>query len=212
MWVSVVFDRYSDRYEAWFDNHPEAYLAEVRALRELMPATDRAVEIGVGTGRFAAPLGIRIGVDPSLAMARPARKRGVRVVLGVGESLPFPDSTFELTLLVTTVCFLDDIRRAFLEVRRVLQPKGNVLVGLVDRESPLGKLYMERRGESVFYSAARFYSVEEIVGLLQQAGFKAFEYRQTLFGIPEETLASEPVRSGYGDGGFVVLRGSVSGG
>jgi hypothetical protein len=76
MWVSEPSDRYPDRYEAWFDKHRQAYLAEVRAVRDLMPAADLGVEIGVGTGRFAALPGIRIGVDPFLAMVQTARKRG----------------------------------------------------------------------------------------------------------------------------------------
>jgi len=212
MWVSDSFDQHAIRYEAWFEKHQNAYQAEVRALTQLMPATAVAVEIGVGTGRFAVPLGIRLGVDPSSAMLLRARERGVEAVLGVGEHLPFADSSFDLVLMVTTVCFLDDVRRAFLETHRILRPRGSIIVGLVDRESPVGKQYQERQSESVFYRLATFFSVDDIVSLLRCAGFQAFEHRQTLFGAPTETPASEPVKSGYGEGSFAVVRALSSGG
>lgn len=174
-----------------------------------MPSTERAIEIGVGTGRFAIPLGIRYGVDPSRPMLQLARARGLEVAVAVGEALPFLNSSFDATLMVTTVCFLADTKLAFLEARRILRPKGCIILGLVDRTSPLGSVYLERRDESVFYRVAEFYSVEEIVGHLTLAGFHGFEYRQTLFGPPAETPSSEPVKSGYGEGSFVVIRGSV---
>jgi hypothetical protein len=50
-----VFDRYAERYDAWFERHPHHYEAELRALRALMPKLTFGIEIGVGTGRFAVP-------------------------------------------------------------------------------------------------------------------------------------------------------------
>jgi SAM-dependent methyltransferase len=138
-----------------------------------------------------------------------ARRRGVEVVIGAGEALPFPDSSFDLALMVTTVCFLDDSHRAFLEARRILRPNGLIIVGFVDKDSALGRVYLERREESVFYRQARFYTVEEIVRGLKLAGFHGFEYRQTLAGPPSETPPSEPVEKGYGRGSFVVVRASA---
>lgn len=49
----------------------------------------------MGSGRFAAPLGIRLGLDPSKKMGKFAKKRGKKVIKGVGESLPFHDSHFD---------------------------------------------------------------------------------------------------------------------
>jgi SAM-dependent methyltransferase len=209
MWASDPFDQHTSRYEAWFLKHRNAYEAEVRAVRQLVPSTERAIEIGVGTGRFAIPLGIRFGMDPSRPMLRLARARGLEVAMAVGEALPFPDSSFDAVLMVTTVCFPADVHLAFLEARRVLRPGGCIVLGLVDRTSPLGSIYLERRDESVFYRVAEFYSVEEIVDHLTLAGFHGFGYRQTLFDPPEETPSSEFVKSGYGEGSFAVVRGWV---
>lgn len=42
---------------------------------------------------------------------------------------------------------------------------------------------------------------------MRQAGFKEFVFRQTIFGILSETNQDEPVKSGYGEWSFVVIRG-----
>ena len=59
------FDSQIDRYERWFEEHPFAYQSELRAVQELLPKDGRGIEIGGGTGRFAGPLGIRYGIEPS---------------------------------------------------------------------------------------------------------------------------------------------------
>jgi SAM-dependent methyltransferase len=205
-----AFNQSAERYEAWFRKNWDAYQAEVRALKELMPAVGNAVEIGVGSGRFAVPLGVRFGVDPSLVMLRIARGRGIDAVMGVGEALPFVNACFDMTLMVTTVCFLDDIDHAFREARRILRRDGGIIVGFVDRASPLGQTYLRQRDESLFYRAAQFYTVKEIVRSLRQVGFHKFDFRQTLFAPPAETTPTEPVTIGYGDGSFIVIRATLT--
>lgn len=201
-----AFDRNVDAYEQWFVDHPLAYVSELHAVRELLPPGD-GIEIGAGTGRFAAPLGIRKGIEPSRPMAEVARKRGVEVVSGVAENLPFKDAEFGFALMVTTVCFLDDLDLAFREAHRVLRPGGAFLVGFVDRESALGREYLSRRDRSVFYKDATFYSVDELVARMTRAGFSEFAFRQTLFRPLPEMNDVEPVKEGYGEGSFVVARG-----
>jgi len=200
------FEKYVDKYEAWFDRNQAAYQSELEALRTLLPKNGKGLEVGVGTGRFAAPLGVRVGVDPSPAMAKVAMERGIEVRFGVGENLPCKDSSFDFILLVTTICFLDDVSAALREAYRVLTAGGYILVGFINRESLLGKAYEKRKQESEFYRDATFLSVDEVVIHLQRAGFRDFVFRQTIFQNPEEMKQPDPVRPGYGEGSFVVVR------
>jgi SAM-dependent methyltransferase len=199
------FDKNVERYEAWFLENPLAYVSELRAVRELLPPGE-GVEVGIGTGRFAAPLGVRRGVEPSRPMAELARNKGIDVTIGVAENLPYGDGEFDFCLMVTTVCFLDDRELAFREAHRVLKSGGSFIIGFVDRESLLGREYLKRKDESEFYKAATFYSVPEITAHLEQAGFGHFEFRQTLFRPLGELQEVEPVKEGHGKGSFVVVR------
>ena len=63
-----VFDKNAEAYDAWFEEHEAYYQLELEAIRQLMPKIGKGVEIGVGTGRFAKPLGIEMGIEPSSAM------------------------------------------------------------------------------------------------------------------------------------------------
>ncbi len=198
------FERHAEAYEQWFERNAERYASELEAVRRLMPGDGTgALEVGVGSGRFAAPLGIRRGVEPSRAMARRAVERGIRVCAGVAERLPFLDERFGLVLMVTTICFVDDLPRSLREARRVLKPGGRVLLGFVDRESGLGRRYERRRAESRFYREATFYSATEVRSRLEEAGFVLAGSAQTL--MPGEPSAT--VRDGFGEGAFVVLEG-----
>jgi SAM-dependent methyltransferase len=200
--LTEPFDQFRDAYEEWFVRNHESYLLELDALRQLMPSGfSSSLEVGVGTGLFAQPLGIGTGVEPSPAMAEFARNRGIKVFHGVAESLPFPDSSFDLLLMVTTVCFVDDALSAFSEARRVLTAGGCILVGFVDRESDLGQRYQENRHGSRFYRDATFYSVTEVISLLERAGLSIAETRQTL--IDGEAGA---ILDGWGRGAFVVIK------
>jgi SAM-dependent methyltransferase len=201
------FQRYTGQYEDWFSDHRWVYEAELKAVKALIPESDRGLEVGVGTGRFAKPLGIKTGLEPSVRMRKIARHRGIKVLAGVAENLPFGDGKFDWVLMVTTVCFLDDIHQAFLEAHRVLANDGFFIAGIVDRNSPIGQQYLKHQNESVFYKLATFFSVDEVVKIMRQAGFIDFRFRQTIFQGLSEIDDKEPVEPGYGEGSFVAIRG-----
>ncbi len=201
------FETHTNKYEEWFDKHPDIYQSELRALKALLPKSNAGIEIGVGTGRFAAPLGITIGVEPSKAMGQVARKRGIDVITGVAEALPFAEAQFDFALMVTTICFLNDIDASFREAYRVLRPEGALIIGFIDRNSRLGKIYQEKKKDNVFYKDATFYSVDEVVSRLQEAKFRDFTFVQTLFEEMHNDAGRQPFREGYGEGSFIGVKG-----
>jgi len=201
------FQIHAQKYDEWYDKNPLIYQSELEAVKELLPRGGKGLEVGVGSGRFAGPLKIKWGLDPSLEMGEIARKRGVKFVQGMAESLPFSDLEFDYILMVTTICFLDDIEKALLEANRVLKPNGSIIIGFIDAGSPLGHFYQEHKGESTFYQQARFYSVKEVTHHLEKAHFKDFQLRQTLSKSPVVVTDREPVKEGHSEGSFIVVRG-----
>jgi SAM-dependent methyltransferase len=140
-------------------------------------------------------------------MAALARARGIEVVDAVAESLPFDDDAFDLVLMVTTICFLDDMERAFDEAHRVLDAGGHLVVGLLDRETRLGRAYEARKAESEFYRHARFRSSDEVIAALARSGFGDLTTVQTIFDTPGESGRPPRVDTGHGEGLFAVVRG-----
>jgi SAM-dependent methyltransferase len=200
------FDKYACRYEEWFEINPHVYHSELIAIKELLPSSGDGIEIGIGSGRFAKPLGISVGIEPSRKMREMAHQRGLYAIDGVAEDLPFPDCRIDFILMVTTICFLDNIEIALSEIFRVLKPGGSLIIGIIDKDSPVGKTYLKMKHKNPFYQVADFYSVDEVISFLQKAGFRYFACRQTIFNDPSTIESFEPIKEDYGDGSFVAIK------
>ncbi len=200
------FEEHVDQYEDWFEKNYWVYQSELQAVKELLPKQGNGIEIGVGSGRFADPLGIRLGVEPSPKMRALAKARGIEVIDGVAEDILFKNPRFDFVLMVTTICFLDDIEKAFKKIHRILNPSGHLVIGFIDKNSPVGKIYQKHKNESEFYKVATFYSVDKVVSYLKNAGFSNFVFKQTIFKNLKEIKDIEPIQDGFGAGSFVVIR------
>jgi len=200
------FDEHIGEYEQWFIDHRFVFLSELAALRAVIPGHGTGVEIGVGSGIFASSLGIRYGIDPSRVMLEKARERGIDALYGIAEQLPYPDNSFDYALMVTTICFVDDVKRSFHEVYRILKRNGIFIIGFVDKDSPVGKVYLGHKDENVFYKDAVFYSTGEVYGYLEETGFRPETTLQTVFGMLGEADTVQTPEEGYGKGSFVVIR------
>jgi ubiquinone/menaquinone biosynthesis C-methylase UbiE len=200
-----IFAASAQEYDAWFDRHRLVYESEIQALKRFIGSGGIGLEIGVGTGRFAVPLGIEVGVEPAAAMADLAHRRGVKVYRAMAEALPFRRDSFDLVAMVTVICFLRDPFLSLAETARVLKPGGRILIGMIDRDSPLGRSYEAHKQESPFYRQANFYSISQVLAWLARLNYRKVEVCQTLFRELSDITHLEPVRAGHGDGGFVVV-------
>jgi len=203
---TAPFEVHHRRYDDWFVRHAAAYHSELLAVRALLPWRGLGLAIGVGTGRFAAPLGVQIGIDPAREVLDYATNRGISTVQAVAEALPFADSSVDYALSVTTICFVDDATAMLTEAHRILKPGGELVIGFIDRTSDLGQHYLAHQAENVFYREATFYAADEVEQLLRDTGFTKPVWVQTLSKTLDETREIEPLRAGYGQGAFVVVK------
>ena len=179
-------------YEGWYRT-PEGRRADrlekalLGWLLELFPGATGLLEVGCGTGHFSRWLegrGLRvIGLDRSASMLAQARTLDlVPLVRGDAHHLPFADGAFDLTMMVTTLEFLDRPRQALQEALRVA--RRGLILGVLNRWSLLG---VSRRLAGLWrrtvYDAARFYSVGELKRLLRSVAGEGTSvlWRTTLF-------------------------------
>jgi ubiquinone/menaquinone biosynthesis C-methylase UbiE len=179
-------DDLAERYRVWRQRTLGAVTErlEVAAVMGIAQplAGKRVLDAGCGDGTYsiaAAERGALVtGVDLSEAMLAAARARslalGVKVDWQQGDvlTLPFADSSFDLTLAITLLCFVADPQRAVSELWRSLVPGGRLVVGDLHRCSLWA---MERRirgwwGDS-FWRGARFWSQSQLRNLLAESNF-----------------------------------------
>lgn len=208
MKTKLPFDSHVEQYEEWYEEYPHVFRSEVEALREMLPEGDNLVgiEVGLGTGRFSQALGIKEGLEPSVNMRSRAIERGIEVVDGTAENLPYGDLRFDFVLMAFCISYFEDLHAAFMEAYRVLKHDGSLVVGFIDRNSPIGQYYEKHKPESTFYKQANFYTVDKVARELAAAGFRHLTFCQTLFKPLDEIRAFEPSKPGYGEGSFVVVQ------
>lgn len=92
----------------------------------------KVLDVGCGTGYNVAELaryGTSQGVDMSAEALEFCRRRGVNnVALHEADELPFPDQEFDLVTAFDVIEHIDDDRAALEEFRRVLKPRGYLLI------------------------------------------------------------------------------------
>ena len=205
-----AFDLHADEYDSWFESPKGKALfkAEVESVRALMGGLKPPfLEVGVGSGRFAEALGIEYGIDPSAALLEKARTRGIKVMQGKGEDLPYDPDYFGGVLLLFALCFVDDAARVLAEARRVLKSDGGLIVGIINRQSPWGLLHSKKKSEGhPLYEHARFYSPDEVVGMLENCGMSVDSYSSTLLRAPSDNPREELVLKGLQErAGFICI-------
>jgi len=104
-------------------------LSEIRFPRPVL-------DVGCGDGHFASvlfPEGTDVGLDPGLADAGEARRRGVyRMVVGADSgAMPFPDGAFASVISNCVFEHIPEIEKTISEIARVLRPRGVFAVTLI---------------------------------------------------------------------------------
>jgi len=190
------FDRVADRYDAWYETSCGHFADQVQKelVWEVAPLSPEAavLDLGCGTGNYSIELAKRgcvvSGVDSSAGMLAQAKQKaktlGVNIqwLQGDFNALPFAAESFDLVLSVTALEFASDPRGVLLEALRVLKPGGSLVVGVLTKHSPWGRMYEEK---------ARYDSASVFVGshLFSEAALSALlpccrEIRRGLFFPP----------------------------
>lgn len=208
------FNQKAQDYDCWYDENGAMMKSEIAAVSYLFEKAKEqyragtgkndvhGLEVGVGSGRFSVALGIEIGIDPAPNMLEIASKRGVKVVQGIGEALPFIEQEFDFTAFFTSICFMDDPQKAFQEAYRVTKENGFLICSFLNRDSAMGKQLDACHKEEFYYQNAVFYSGDEIMEFLAKAGYGNFETRETVF-TPSAEL--QPHHEGLGSGLYGVI-------
>lgn len=149
----MSFDRVAEIYDATRALPREVMSAVLDTMKSALVGCATIIDVGVGTGRFAAPLqnlGFEVvGVDISRRMLQKAREKGVRnLTVADARHLPFRDGAFDAAAIVHVMQLVQPWQRAAREIGRVTCKKVVSVVDHVSGEGPrLSTEYSEARAE-----------------------------------------------------------------
>jgi ubiquinone/menaquinone biosynthesis C-methylase UbiE len=178
---------------------------------------DFILDAGCGTGIFTLDMlscGVRVvGLDLSLSMIRRARQKArssqLRILSADILRLPFPENSFDKTVSITALEFIQDGQKAVKELFRVTRKGGIVVVATLNSLSPWAERRREegQKGHSLF-SKAFFRSPEDLVSLGHAEGLfrTAVHFRKE--DDPEHAgrMEEEGRRKGLHTGAFLAVR------
>jgi demethylmenaquinone methyltransferase / 2-methoxy-6-polyprenyl-1,4-benzoquinol methylase len=178
--VTTIFDRAAEHYD-WVCAAMSLGLGQRYRREALWRAGLRdgmaTLDVATGTGLLAREMartvratGCVIGIDPSAGMMAAGRRAGgpkplqavtVPLVRGVGERLPFPDARFDFVAMGYALRHVRDLDDAFAEYRRVLRPRGRLLLlEITAPVRPLGRTLARIYFGSIVPAVARLGSAD----------------------------------------------------
>lgn len=179
----VDYDALAPTYNQRFEEDKDRP-ATARALLELAGNLNaqHVLEVGCGTGRWLAEMHTVAdkccGLDPSRGMLAQASSRNapIRLTRGRGESLPFPNATFDLVYCVNAIHHMDGQQSFIQEARRVLRDGGVLAVIGMNPHQQRKTWYVYDYFEGVYETdLARFPSWETVIDWMRAAGFQQVE-------------------------------------
>jgi SAM-dependent methyltransferase len=181
---------------------------------------DAGCGTGIYTRRLLAAGATVTGLDSDPQMLAVARLKAPSATLLEGDvtALPFADGTFDLSLAVTLLCFVEHPQRAVEELVRVTRPGGRVVLAELGRYSlwAAWRRAKGRRGSDT-WKDAHFFTPGELAALLWRAGAANVRTRTAAYLPPALPVGCKlaPPRWSAAPGGLAasaprsVLRGEV---
>lgn len=205
----------SDRVRQIWDRLAPRYDEKVRLPERLLFAGGRewvcsrargdVLEVSIGTGRnlplYARDVRIS-GVDISGSMLELAKKRAaelgrdVDLRVGDAQALPMRDSSFDTVVCTLALCSIPDPAAAVSEMRRVLRPRGRVLLLEHVRSPRLLVRTIQRALEPLTVWLEGDHLLREPLDLLAAERFELEEVERSKLGLVERVAALKPPGQG----------------
>ncbi len=135
---------------------------------------ERILEVGAGTGRTVQGLADQCRslwlLDPSQNMLRIAKKKipNAKFIHAYVENIPLPENYFDCIYAIDSLHHWDNHPRALLEIKRVLNEKGRLVI--IDFDPSTRKGHFIKSMENAMKMGSTFFTPKLLHSLLKESG------------------------------------------
>jgi ubiquinone/menaquinone biosynthesis C-methylase UbiE len=217
-----LFDEWPERYDRWFETPIGKLIKELEGElihKFLDPKPGEMIlDAGCGTAVFTLDLLARgtkvVGLDISRRMLKYARNKATSYpfyeIQGDICGLPFKDNSFEKSVSITAIEFVEEAKRAIDELFRVTQPGGRVVVATLNSLSPWAARRKSKtlKGQKHILENAFFRSPYELLSYSHLNGVATTAIHFQKDDYPEEAIRIEKSyqSKNIDTGAFVIVR------
>ena len=205
-------------YDAWYASERGAWIGatEQKLLVHLLKpqANERLLDVGCGTGwftrRFAQTPGLHVtGVDINQQWLDYARQQDPlsHYQFSDARALPFAENSFDCSVSITALCFVDNWPLAIKEIVRVTSSR--FAIALLNRNSLLWREKGQNGGQGA-YRGAHWHSIAELRPVLDALPVQQVAYHSAIF-LPSGSTEARQVETLLSNdldwGSFLVVSG-----
>ncbi len=184
--ADVILAGYAASEEGGHDSqHPMRRHSFARALEKLAPRLPkpgaRVLDIGTAGGAFleaAQQFGYQaVGLEPSRYLVDSGRERGLEIVQGSIDDLPFEAASFDMVTMWDVLEHLTDPRQALTAIAEFLKPGGILLINYPD----IGTLQARLAGSRYWWILSGHvvhFAPKTLRELCRRTGFEAFHFQR----------------------------------
>jgi ubiquinone biosynthesis O-methyltransferase len=203
----ALFDQIAGSYDLWYQDELGKLVDKLEnnlVFKHLVPNRGSLIlDAGCGTGIYSRRLAKKgnyvIGIDASEEMLHIAQNKPnfegptIEYIKGDLHYLPFKNNLFDSVVCITALEFCRDVFQVVRELGRVLKPQGQLILGMLNKESSWMQEIINKSHPTSIYSHAHLFSPSELKDLLQNSKlFTSISMESTVFFTPSQGLSRFP--------------------
>ncbi len=203
-----LFDQIADSYDLWYQDQVGKRVDKLEnslVFKHFSPERASLIlDAGCGTGIYSRRLAKKghyvIGLDASEKMLQLAKNKPsyqgpvIEYIKGDLHYLPFKNNLFDSVICITALEFCRDAYQVVLELGRVLKPQGQLIFGMLNKESSWMQEITSHSQASSIYSHAHLFSPAEFKVLLHDTKlFVSITMESTVYFTPSQGSSRFPL-------------------